>query len=581
MFKELSLLNNKWSLKDYNERQVLTLSQRNKISPILAKLLTLRNVQSEDVENYLNLNLYNNLPNPFLLKDMKITIDRVIQAIERNQNIGIIADYDVDGSTSAAILIKFFEFYHKKLYLKIPDRLNEGYGPNTRIMNYFLKEKINLVFTLDCGTSSFGILDDEKYKNIDVIVVDHHLSEEKLPNVFSIINPNRFDEKSEYNEMAAVGVTFLFLMALRKRLRQKNFFSKIKEPNLLSFLDLVALGTVCDVVKLDNYNRMFVKIGLDLIKRRKNKSIAQIIDNSNLYHTPTASDLGFVIGPQLNAASRVDDSSLPSKLLISNNISEIEKISRKLILFNEKRKLIENNIFDEALIQVKKQVTNKFIIVHGFGWHKGVLGIIASRLINQFYKPTIVISFDQTEGVGSARSINMIDLGSIILTAKKKGLLINGGGHKMAAGLKIKKNLLDDFHTYLTQCFYKYDKSIFQKIEEFDLKITLNTINENLLEDIEKLEPFGNGNEEPKFIISDVKIDYVKILKEKHLLIFFQTDNSINLRAICFNCIGTKLGEYLLNYKNYNLELGCAIRRDNYNKSLLPQMVIMDAMLLN
>ena len=373
MFKELSLLNNKWSLKDYNERQVLTLSQRNKISPILAKLLTLRNVQSEDVENYLNLNLYNNLPNPFLLKDMKITIDRVIQAIERNQNIGIIADYDVDGSTSAAILIKFFEFYQKKLHLKIPDRLNEGYGPNTRIMNYFLKEKINLVFTLDCGTSSFGILDDEKYKNIDVIVIDHHLSEQKLPNVFSIINPNRFDEKSEYNEMAAVGVTFLFLMALRKKLRQKNFFSKIKEPNLLSFLDLVALGTVCDVVKLDNYNRMFVKIGLDLIKRRKNKSIAQIIDNSNLYHTPTASDLGFVIGPQLNAASRVDDSSLPSKLLISNDNSEIEKISRKLILFNEKRKLIENNIFDEALIQVKKQATNKFIIVHGFGWHKGVL----------------------------------------------------------------------------------------------------------------------------------------------------------------------------------------------------------------
>ena len=479
LLKELSLLNNRWCLKDHDERQILTLSQRNKISPILAQLLIHRNIQSEEVENYLNLNLYNNLPNPFLLKDMKITIDRVIEALERNQKIGIIADYDVDGSTSAAILIKFFGFYKKKLFLKIPDRLNEGYGPNTRIMNYFLKEKINLVFTLDCGTSSFGILDNEKYKNIDVIVIDHHLSEQKLPNVFSIINPNRFDEKSEYNEMAAVGVTFLFLMALRKKLRQKNFFSKIKEPNLLSFLDLVALGTVCDVVKLDNYNRMFVKIGLDLIKKRKNKSITQIIDNSNLYNTPTASDLGFVIGPQLNAASRVDDSSLPSKLLISGDISEIEKISRKLILFNEKRKLIENNIFDEALIQVKKQATNKFIIVHGFGWKKGVLGIIASRLINQFYKPTIVISFDQTEGVGSARSINMIDLGSIIVSAKKKGLLKNGGGHKMAAGLRIKKNLLEDFNSYLTQCFYGYDKSIFQKIEKFDLKITLNTINEN------------------------------------------------------------------------------------------------------
>ena len=581
MFKELSLLNNKWSLKDYNERHVLTLSQRNKITPILAKLLTLRNIESENVENYLNLNLYNNLPNPFLLKDMEITIARIIQAIEKNENIGIIADYDVDGSTAAAILIKFFESFQNKLFVKIPDRLNEGYGPNHRIMNYFLKKKISLAFTLDCGTSSFGILDSEKYKNIDIIVIDHHISEPKLPNVFSIINPNRYDENSEYNEMAAVGVTFLVLMALRKRLRQKNYFSKIQEPNLLTFMDLVALGTVCDVVKLNFYNKIFVKKGLELIKKRKNKSIAKIIDNSNLYNTPTASDLGFVVGPQLNAASRVDDSTLPSKLLISKDNSEIDKICRKLILFNEKRKLIEKNIFAEALVQANKQKKNKFIIVHGFGWHKGVLGIIASRLISQFYKPTIVISFEQTEGVGSARSINMIDLGSMILSAKNIGLLKSGGGHKMAAGLSIKKSLLDDFHSYLTKCFYKYDKSIFQKIEEFDLKISLNAVNQDLLEDIEKLEPFGNGNEEPKFIITDIQIENVKIIKERHLLIFFQTDHSVNLRAICFNCIDTKLGEYLLNYKRYNFIFGCTIKRDNYKKSFQPQMILIDAMILN
>ena len=581
MFKELSLLNNKWSLKDYNERHVLTLAQRNNVSPILAKLLTFRNIESEDVENYLNLNLHNNLPNPFLLKDMEITIERIIQAINKNENIGIIADYDVDGSTAAAILVKFFECFSNKLFLKIPDRLKEGYGPNYRIMNYFLKEKINLVFTLDCGTSSFGILDNEKYKNIDVIVIDHHISESKLPDVFSIINPNRFDENSEFNEMAAVGVTFLVLMALRKRLRQNGYFSKIHEPNLLAYLDLVALGTVCDVVNLNIYNRMFVKIGLELMIKRKNKSITKIIDNSNFYNTPTASDLGYFIGPQLNAASRVDDSSLPSKLLISNDNSEIEKISRKLIIFNEKRKLIESNIFDEALIQAKKQLANKFIIVHGFGWHKGVLGIIASRLINLFYKPTIVISFDQTEGVGSARSIDKIDLGRIILSAKNKGLLESGGGHKMAAGLRIKKNLLDNFHSFLTQSFYKYQKSIFQKIEEFELKISLNAINQNLLEDIERLEPFGKGSEEPKFIVTDIKIDHVKILKEKHLLIFFQTDHSINLRGICFNCISTRLGEYLLNFKNYHFIFGCTIKRDNYKESLQPQIIIKDAMILN
>lgn len=582
VYKNKSLLNSYWNIKDYDERVVISFSQINNISPMFAKLIFLRNVKIEFLDDYLNPSFNNNLPDPFLLKDMEKTVNRVILAIKTKQKIGIIADYDVDGSTSAAILYKFLNIFTNQLIIKIPNRLSEGYGPNTRIMDEMLNHNVNLIFTLDCGTSSVGIIDSDKYKNIDVIVIDHHLSESILPKVFSIINPNRYDEDSQFSQMAAVGVTFLFLMALRKKLREKNFFDQEKiEPNLLSLLDLVALGTVCDVVKLINYNRIFVKIGLDLIKQRKNKGISKIIDNSNINRTPTSSDLGFLIGPQLNAASRIDDSSLASKILISNNISDIEVISKKLILLNEKRKLIENIVFDDALKQVQYQEHQKFILVYGENWHNGVLGIVASKLINKFYKPTIVISFTNYIGIGSARSIENIDLGKLILSAKNQNILIEGGGHKMAAGLKINFNNLEKFTKFLTSNFSKISQNIFKKIDYYDAVISANEINLDLLYSIEKMEPFGSGNPEPVFIIKDLKIENVKIIKEKHLMIFSRNEFSTNLKAICFNCVDNNLGDYLLNFRNYKLAIGCTIRRDNFNKISEPQLVIKDAMIID
>ena len=582
VFTSKSLLGNVWKIKDCDERLVLSYSQKNKISPLLAKLLLLRGVKENFIDFFLKPNFNNNLPNPFLLKDMDKSVNRVISAIKQNEIIGIIADYDVDGSTSATILFKFLKHFTNKIILKIPDRLNDGYGPNIKLMDELFNSKVNLIFTLDCGTSAFNIIDHEKYKKIDIIVIDHHLSESILPKVFSIINPNRYDEESEFNQMAAVGVTFLFLMALRKKLRDlKKFNKEIREPNLLSYLDLVALGTVCDVVKLTSYNRIFVKMGLDLIKRRKHKGIAQIIDNSNLYSEPTSSDLGFTIGPQLNAASRIGDSSLPSKLLISNDIRIIESISRKLILLNEKRKLIEDNVFQEALIQAENQIDQKFTLVYGKEWHNGVLGIVASRLITKYYKPTIVISFNKYLGIGSARSINSIDFGTIILNAKKQNLLQSGGGHKMAAGLQIKLENLDKFSFFLKQNFKQFSKDLFKKIELFDSKLSVNEINNELLDVLDQMEPYGKGNPEPQFIIEDIKIDHFKILKEKHLLIFFQNSFLLNLKAICFNCIGTKLGEYLMDFKNHRFNIGCSIKKDDFKETLQPQIIIKDAMIIN
>ena len=583
MFENKSLLDNLWKLENCDEREILNLSQKNNLSPLLSKLLYIRNIDSNNIDEFLDPDLINNIPDPFTLIDMDKAITRVIHGISKNEIFGIVADYDVDGSTSASILYKFLSIFSNKIILKIPNRLSEGYGPNMRIMDEMMQCKASIVFTLDCGTTSNHIIDNEKFKNIDVIVIDHHLSDTSMPKVHSIINPNRIDEsKNFFSSLAAVGVTFLFLMGLRKKLREKNFFKeKITEPNLLSFLDLVSLGTVCDVVSLKKYNRMFVKIGLELIKQRKNKGISKIIDNSKLKSTPSSSDLGFVIGPQLNAASRIDDSTLPSKILTSNNIVEIESISRKLILLNEKRKLIESSIFEEALIQAELQKHKKYILVYGREWHNGVLGIIASRLIEKFYKPSIVISFTNSIGIGSARSIKNIDLGNIIIAAKNQNLLLGGGGHKMAAGLQIHYKLIEKFDIFISQHLSPIPDEIFQRIESFDTIISVNELNNNLLEIIDKLEPFGMDNPEPKFLINDIQFNQIKILKDKHLLFFFQNDFSQKLKAICFNCIGTKLGDYLLNYKNHKLSIGCTIKKDNFSQNVAPQIVIKDAMLIN
>ena len=582
MIKNKSILGSYWEIKEYNERLVLSYSQKNNISPLLSKLLLHRNINNNQVENFLYSKVKDNIPDPFLLKDMQKAVERTCQALIQKETIGIIADYDVDGSTSASILFKFLKIFNNQIIIKTPHRLSEGYGPNTRIMEEFLNLRTNLIFTLDCGTSSFEIIDNINYSSIDVIVIDHHLSENSLPKVHSIINPNRYDENNTYTEMAAVGVTFLFIMALRKHLRKQNFFNaSIKEPNILSLLDLVALGTICDLVNLTSYNRIFVKEGLEIIKNRKNKVITKLLDNSNLKSTPTAIDLGYVIGPQLNAASRIDDSSLPSKLLTSENDLDIESISSKLNLLNKKRKLIENSIFDEAISQAEKQKDKNYILIHNHNWHNGVLGIIASRILSKFHKPTIVISFNNSFGIGSARSINSIDLGKMILNAKNEKILINGGGHKMAAGLKIDLSMLDKFNLFLEKEFSTIPNDLFTKIEKYDSYITINEINNELLDTISFLEPCGSGNPEPKFILNDLKIDKYRILKDKHILIFFQNSFSKNLRAICFNCIDTLLGDYLLNFNKHKLLIGCTIKKDNFNEILKPQIIIKDVMIIN
>ena len=582
MISNKSLSNKAWKEKKIDDNIIKTLSQKKSISEFFSKLLISRGIDEHNYDNYLNPNILIDFPNPFELKDMERGIARCIDAIKNNEKIGIIADYDVDGSTSLSILYKFLNNFTSNIVCKIPNRLSEGYGPNLRIMDEMLKDNVKLLFTLDCGTSAFNTIDNSKFKEIEVIVIDHHLSEFKLPKVHSIINPNRYDEdNNNFKDFAAVGVTFLFLMGLRKKIRLLKLFTNIKEPNLMTYLDLVAVGTVCDIVKIHNYNRSLVKKGIELIIKRKNKSLSKIIDNSKISFTPSATDIGYLIGPQINAASRIDDSSLASKLLISNDENEIETISRKLFLINEKRKLIEYNIYEEAISQIKDQKNNKFILVYKNNWHHGVLGIVASKIVSLYNKPTFVLSFNNEIGIGSGRSIDQIDIGTIVLELKNNELIEDGGGHKMAVGIKLKKNRLEEIRNYLEMKFSILNETLFKKIIHYDAELSVNQINNNILNTLDLMEPFGKGNEEPIFLIKDIIIDKIKVIRDKHVLIFFKNDIGLNLKGISFNSVKTELFEYLSKYKQYKFEFLCSVKRDNFSTNEIPQIQISDIKVLN
>ena len=569
-----------WKPFNFDKRQSLLLSQRYGLNVLLSKLLVIRNIQLEEIDFFLNPELNKILPDPFVLKDMEKSVKRIFLSIKNKEKIGIISDYDVDGSSSAAIIVKFLKLINIEYFLEIPDRINEGYGPNNRILDKFKKNNIKLILSLDCGTNSNDIFNKNNINNIDVIIFDHHISESNNQDLYALVNPNRSDEKNNLKNLAAVGVTFLMLVALRRELRNNDYYknNNLNEHNLTSYLDLVALGTVCDVVNLTHLNRAYVQKGMQIIYKRNNKGISSLIDISNIRRAPNAFDLAFIIGPKLNAAGRIGESNLSSKILFSNDYKEIESISRKLHLLNVKRKLIEENILNEAKEQAYKQNKNKVIIVSSENWHPGVIGIVASRILDQFNKPVIVISKNNSEGTGSARSLYNIDLGSLIILAKEKGILLKGGGHKYAAGLKIKNSKIIELSDFLEKNI-NYDFSIDNHINFYDSIISIEEINQNLLDDLESLEPFGKGNDEPKFFIKNLKIDFIKVIKDKHISMKLSNNLGSSIQAISFNSVETILGENLINSKNELINVIATIKRDNFTNKNRAQLIINDASL--
>jgi len=514
----------KWKIRECDERKVLSLYQKLGVSEIVARLLVLRGIVSiSEVESYLNPKLRNLLPDPFHLFDMDKAVDVVVDAIQQKKKIVIFGDYDVDGATSTALLKRFLASIGIDVKVYIPDRTKEGYGLNIEAVRLLKdQDSVDLIITLDCGISAHKAIDVAKELNVKVVVLDHHLGSEKLPNACAVVDPNRLDEKTEYNNIAAVGVCFLFCVGLNQKLREYYKQKNIKEPQILNLLDLVALGTVCDVMPLEGLNRAFVTQGLKILNKRNNLGIKKLISVGGIEEEIDVYHLGFVLGPRLNAGGRVGESGLGSRLLSTNDENEAEKIALILNDLNTQRQKLEKDILEQAILRVEEKALykNPVIFVIGNEWHEGVIGIVASRLKDKYDKPTVVVTLLNGIGKASCRSVKGVDIGSGIIEAQMKEILTVGGGHAMAGGFTVQESRIND----LREFFYnKFKKDVQEysdnKEKQIDLVLECSNLNLQLVEELEKLRPYGMGNSKPKIVLKDVLILKVDVIgkEAKHL----------------------------------------------------------------
>ena len=407
-----------------------------------------------------------------------------------------------------------------------------------------------MIFTVDCGTLSFDAIDYASNNDIDVIVLDHHQSEINLPKAHSIVNPNRLDDKSDLKYLCAAGVTFMFLISLNKELRSTDWFikSKISEPNLLEYLDLVTLGTVCDVVPLVGLNRAIVSQGLKILKSKKNLGIKTLFDICDIQTKPNVYHIGYQLGPRINAGGRVGKSSHGANLLISNNPKDVFKIATELDHFNKERQILEKDLMDKILKNLENKTHESVMVIFGKNWHEGVIGIVASRIKDKFNKPVIIISIDDN-GIGkaSARSIVGFDIGSVIIAAVQEKILIKGGGHKMAGGFTIKNENVEKFKKFILKKFERLSNSKMNiKPLYLDSIIAPTALNLQFYNKVNSLAPFGSGNPEPKFVLENMKSINYKIIKDKHIKSVLVGLDGSSVKSIAFNCVENEIGAYLL-----------------------------------
>jgi len=538
-----------WIFKKFDTSDVKKYSEQFSLSEITARLLAIRKNNIENINLFLNPTIKNLLPNPFHLKDMKKAVNATYKNINEKNMIAIFGDYDVDGATSTAILKNYFSLIKQNIKTYIPDRKKEGYGPSVQSFDNLIRLGAKMIFTVDCGTLSFEPIKNAQKQKVDVIVLDHHQSDIKLPDASAIVNPNRYDDKSQLNYLCAAGVCFMFLIALNKKLREENWFAdhNIIEPNILNFLDLVSLGTVCDVVPLVGLNRAIVKQGLKVIKKRSNLGLKTLYDICKIESQPTTHDLGYKLGPRINAGGRVGKSSHGAELLSAEDPQKAFNISMDLEKSNNERKSIELLLSQKINSEVKNFHNHPVLVISGDNWHEGIIGIVASRIKDKYNKPTVLISINGNIGKGSARSIYGFDIGAQIINAVQSGILEKGGGHKMAGGFSLQKINIPKFRDFLINNFEKLriDNSKNRNLH-LDAVIAPSALNENFYDEINFLAPFGPGNNEPKLVIENLKVISSKVVGDNHIKSILIGQDGSTFNSFSWNAKSSPLEQYLL-----------------------------------
>ena len=545
----------KWVVCHPPYRDVVAIKQKFGLCETVAQVLAIKQIPLEDVLDFVYPTLKLLLPDPFHLLDMEKAVNRILEAIQKKEKVVIFGDYDVDGATASALLKRYFSNIGLTTDIYIPDRISEGYGPNQEAFIKLKNEGNSLCITVDCGTVAYEPISVAQAAGLDVIVVDHHIGSVTLPNALAVINPNRLDEKTTCTYLSGVGTAFMLLVALHKVLRQKEvFLQKVKEPELLNYLDLVALGTVCDVMPMLKLNRAFVKQGLKILAKRSNTGLRILSDALGIAEKPNAHHLGFSIGPHINAGGRVGNSSLGARLLSSDDEVECSRIVATLLDLNAERKEIENDSFIEAASYAESLVAaGKNIIMVAGNWHVGVIGIVAGRLKERFFLPTIVISLNGDMGKASARSVTGVDIGAAVLSAKLENLIPEGGGHAMAAGFSVKKDQIDRLYDFFLDRFKNVN---IQKALYASGILSTDAVSLALCKELKLLEPFGPGNAEPKFILKNVYIKNPSMVGGSHVRCLIDGDGHTLVRGICFRCAETDIGMALLHSKTRMSLLG-------------------------
>ncbi len=566
---ERSLTGRRWRLAAERPEIARTISQLHGLPEIVGRVLASRGLELAAVPHFLEPRLRDWLPDPSHLLDLDRAVDRLVAAVRAGEPIGLIGDYDVDGASSTALVRRWLEAVGSPVHVRIPDRLADGYGPNEAAFASLEAAGCRLVLCLDAGTTAFAPLAAAEAMGLEVIVVDHHSAEPVLPTALAVINPNRQDQAGPLGDLAAVGVSFVLLVALNRALRVAGHFVTMPEPDLLASLDLVALGTVCDVVPLSGLNRAFVVQGLKVASKGGNLGLNALATAADIEVIDNARKLGFVLGPRLNAGGRLGQSGLAAELLATADPARAMEVATRLHDLNAERQALERGTLEGAIAAVEPQVQDDapVLVAAGAGWHQGIVGIVAARLVERFARPALVIGLDGgigkgSMGKGSGRSRPGYDLGAAVIAARQAGLLEAGGGHPMAAGLTVEERQIEALHRFLCRWPTTAGFTPGQAELRLDGALSLNALNLDLAKKLEQLGPFGAGHAEPRFVVAAERILQARTVGRGHVSCLLAPPAGRAIRGIAFRAAESGLDRALLD--GTPLRLVGRLRRDTW-----------------
>ena len=559
------------------------ISQRYDLPELLGRVLAARGIKLEEVPTVLDPTIKALMPDPSVLRDMDKAAARLADAIIGRQSIAVFGDYDVDGACSSALMHRFIAAHDLGCRVYIPDRLFEGYGPNPTAIESLVKDGAQLIVTVDCGTTSFEPLAHARKLGCDVVVIDHHQADERLPDAQAVVNPNRQDDLSNLGQLCAAGVTFMVLVAVSRALRQRGYYTAQRPaPDLLSLLDMVALATICDVVPLTGLNRAYVVKGLQVMHGRGNLGLTALFDAAGLNQAPTPYHLGFVLGPRINAGGRIGDSALGARLLAGHDETEAARIAQLLDKLNKERKAIETEMLAQAMLEAEQMLEADpalpVLVLGSKEWHKGVVGLVASRLTDRFRRPTCIISWDKGVGTASLRSVSGVDIGSAVRAAVTAGHLVKGGGHAMAAGLTIEEPQLETLRGFLNDSLASAATEARASAGlDIDGALTASGVTDVLLQLIERAGPYGQGNPQPRFALPAHRVKFAKIVGDRHIRCSLEAGDGKRLDAVAFRAADQPIGDVLLGAGGMPLHIAGTLKRDTWGGREKIELTIDDA----